>query len=305
MGLMYMVLILLALGIVVLGIFCATVFTSIIRALTFALLLWLVLVYLGVKSPPIYESIWLVLINQFNIVAAFKNILESVEYLDLRGTPLGFSTLFTYGDILGPGISLIFIILDIIIYTGLIILYDSIEWAAFITNLYASIRKKKLEQLKSQSERHSWHQDEEVRQYSPDIDAEDVSKVWETSGELAVYRFEIRAYTGEVSVLLGHSGSGKTTAIKMVCGDIMPTQGRIRVCEQSILRKKSFCRSRIGYCPQANMLYNSLTVMEHMWFFYSLKRALNKSQRANQSKHGKQRPTYLVVVSKWKTLKRK
>ncbi|ETN72816.1 hypothetical protein NECAME_04424 [Necator americanus] len=94
----------------------------------------------------------------------------------------------------------------------------------FYRRRFNTSRKKEREQLKSQSERHSWHQDEVVHEEKADIDAADVAKVWERSGELAVYRFEIRAYPGEVSVLLGHSGAGKSTVCKMICGIVRPTR---------------------------------------------------------------------------------
>ncbi|VDM73928.1 unnamed protein product [Strongylus vulgaris] len=136
------------------------------------------------------------------------------------------------------------------------------------------------EQLKSQTERHSWHQDEEVREGKADVDAEDVAKVWNTSGELSVYRFEIRAYPGEVSVILGHRGAGKTTTLKMICGTIRPTRGHIKILNNDIFLAKTLCRTKIGYSPQKNLLYDNLTVMEHLWFFYFMKRP--KARKAKE-----------------------
>ncbi|VDK44308.1 unnamed protein product [Cylicostephanus goldi] len=124
-----------------------------------------------------------------------------------------------------PGSSLVALAADGIFMIGVTIIVDNVEWCYIRSRIAALIRRKQLEQLKSQTERHSWHQDEEVRELKPDIDAEDVAKVWESSGELSVYRFEIRAYPGEVSVILGHPGAGKTTTFKMMCGSIRPTRG--------------------------------------------------------------------------------
>ncbi|XGW18826.1 hypothetical protein V3C99_002988, partial [Haemonchus contortus] len=276
LGTIYFVLIFLTLGTVILGVLCGTVIPNTVGAIKLAFILWLILVYLAVKSPPVHYSYWLVSIYQLNIVASFKYILEACEHFELRGNPLSLSNMFTYTDIVNPGVSLCFMILDIILYFTFLIMYDSLEWCALFADVFTIVRKKKPEQLKSQSERHSWHQDEEVRPFPADVDAEDLSKVWETSGEVAVYRFEIRAYPEEVSVLLGHSGCGKTTVLKMICGMVRPTEGRVKICDKGIFHKTSFCRSKIGYCPQANILYDSFTAMEHLWFFYSLKRAGKK-----------------------------
>ncbi|RCN51657.1 ABC transporter, ATP-binding protein [Ancylostoma caninum] len=188
-------------------------------------------------------------------------------------------TLFAYNDVVSPGSSIIALAVDAIWLTGITIAVDHVEWSYIGTTFAAMLRRKELEQLKSQSERHSWHQDEEVRKEKPDIDAEDVAKVWETSGELAVYRFEIRAYPGEVSVLLGHTGAGKTTVYKMMCGIVRPTRGHIKILNKDVFLKRSFCRSKIGYCPQENLLYDRMTVMEHLWFFYLLKRPKARKSR--------------------------
>ncbi|KIH44125.1 ABC transporter, ATP-binding protein [Ancylostoma duodenale] len=200
------------------------------------------------------------------------------------------STLFAYNDVVSPGSSIIALAVDAIWLTGITVAVDHVEWSYIGTSLAALLRRKGLEQLKSQSERHSWHQDEEVRKEKPDIDAEDVAKVWETNGELAVYRFEIRAYPGEVSVLLGHTGAGKTTVYKMMCGIVRPTRGandplkpvilgHIKILNKDVFLKRSFCRSKIGYCPQENLLYDKMTVMEHLWFFYLLKRPKGRKSR--------------------------
>ncbi|KAL6728666.1 hypothetical protein Aduo_010415 [Ancylostoma duodenale] len=279
LGVVFIALQLLALNAVIIGAFCGTLIGSVMGALKLVIVLWLVLLFFGVLSPAIYDKYWLVSINQANPVAAFKNVFESFAYFDLRGTAVAMSTLFAYNDVVSPGSSIIALAVDAIWLTGITVAVDHVEWSYIGTSLAALLRRKGLEQLKSQSERHSWHQDEEVRKEKPDIDAEDVAKVWETNGELAVYRFEIRAYPGEVSVLLGHTGAGKTTVYKMMCGIVRPTRGHIKILNKDVFLKRSFCRSKIGYCPQENLLYDKMTVMEHLWFFYLLKRPKGRKSR--------------------------
>lgn len=278
-GVLYMAMLMFAFGVVVVGAFCAYVWPVVLGAIKTALVLWLLLVYFGVESPPIYRDFFLVLANQVNIVAAFKNILESFAYLDGRGVPVNFDTLFNYTDIVNPGISLVCLAVDCVLYIILTILVDSVDLKGVLAEICYSCRKKELHQLRSITERQSWHQGDAKQELRPLIRAENLSKVWENSGELAVYRFEIKSYRGEVSVLVGHSGCGKSTVIKMICGIIQPTKGRLRICSEDFSRRRAYCRSKIGYCPQANLLYSSLTVMEHLWFVRAVKCRYNESRR--------------------------
>uniref|UniRef100_W6ND58 Uncharacterized protein n=1 Tax=Haemonchus contortus TaxID=6289 RepID=W6ND58_HAECO len=143
LGTIYFVLIFLTLGTVILGVLCGTVIPNTVGAIKLAFILWLILVYLAVKSPPVHYSYWLVSIYQLNIVASFKYILEACEHFELRGNPLSLSNMFTYTDIVNPGVSLCFMILDIILYFTFLIMYDSLEWCALFADVFTIVRKKK------------------------------------------------------------------------------------------------------------------------------------------------------------------
>ncbi|KHJ94044.1 ABC transporter, ATP-binding protein [Oesophagostomum dentatum] len=64
----------------------------------------------------------------------------------------------------------------------------------------------------------------------------------------------------------------------MICG-LAQYLGHIKILNQDVFAWKSYCRSRIGYCPQSSILYDSLTFLEHMQFFYFLKRAKAKKAK--------------------------
>ncbi|WP_439117903.1 ATP-binding cassette domain-containing protein [Nereida ignava] len=56
----------------------------------------------------------------------------------------------------------------------------------------------------------------------------DVSYRWGRAGfGLAVPQLQVAA--GETVLLLGRSGSGKSTLLSLICGTVMPDQGRIDV----------------------------------------------------------------------------
>lgn len=80
----------------------------------------------------------------------------------------------------------------------------------------------------------------------------------------------LRMYEGECFCLLGHNGAGKTTTMSMITGCLAPTKGSIDVCGYQVPQDMRAIRSRMGFCPQANVLFDELTVDEHLWFFGKL-----------------------------------
>lgn len=55
---------------------------------------------------------------------------------------------------------------------------------------------------------------------------------------------------GEVAVLVGLNGAGKTTALRLFSGQIAPAEGRVRVCSGDPLRPA--VRRRLGYVPEVS-----------------------------------------------------
>ncbi|EPB79816.1 ABC transporter, ATP-binding protein [Ancylostoma ceylanicum] len=123
----------------------------------------------------------------------------------------------------------------------------------------------------SRDEESSWHQTERRGSTEPDIIVDNVSKIWERTGELAVHEFSLKAYPGDVTVLLGHNGAGKSTTYAMICGTTPATRGTITVCGLRIDQNLNECRKKMGFCPQNNCIFFHLTVDDHLWFFFKLK----------------------------------
>ncbi|MFT3817550.1 MAG: urea ABC transporter ATP-binding subunit UrtE [Rubrivivax sp.] len=76
--------------------------------------------------------------------------------------------------------------------------------------------------------------------------------------------FEARL--GEVTVVLGRNGVGKTTLLKSLMGVVPVKTGRIALDGQDITRMTSYERVRrgIGYVPQGREIFNRLTVEENL-----------------------------------------
>jgi ABC-2 type transport system ATP-binding protein len=84
---------------------------------------------------------------------------------------------------------------------------------------------------------------------------------------VAVKNVNLRVKYGEIYGLLGANGAGKTTTIKMLCGLLDPTDGRIALAGKRGNVRLPEVRSRIGYMSQKFSLYDDLTIGENLDFF--------------------------------------
>ena len=83
----------------------------------------------------------------------------------------------------------------------------------------------------------------------------------------AVDHLSLQVRQGEVFGFLGPNGAGKTTSIQMMCGLLKPTSGKVFIKGQQILPGRSAeTRSKVGICPQENILWNKLTCYEQLLF---------------------------------------
>jgi len=78
---------------------------------------------------------------------------------------------------------------------------------------------------------------------------------------VAVNKLSLEVRHGEIMTLLGANGCGKSTTLSAITGLNTITEGTIEVDGTG----------GIGLCPQANVLWQDLTVMEHVWIFNRLK----------------------------------
>ena len=104
------------------------------------------------------------------------------------------------------------------------------------------------------------------------IELEGVTRVF--GNKRAVDRLDLRVHAGELFAFLGPNGAGKTTTIKMICGLLAPTAGRVRVGGHDAASLEA--RQLLGYVPDQPYLYDKLTGREFLRFvveMYGLDRA--------------------------------
>ncbi|XP_074552265.1 phospholipid-transporting ATPase ABCA3 [Halichoeres trimaculatus] len=87
----------------------------------------------------------------------------------------------------------------------------------------------------------------------------------------AVRDLTVNMFEGQIAVLLGHNGAGKTTTLSMLTGLFPPTSGRAYINGYDICQDMALIRRSLGLCPQHDVLFDNLTVREHLIFYAQLK----------------------------------
>jgi len=99
-------------------------------------------------------------------------------------------------------------------------------------------------------------------------------------GKVAVHELSYGIPAGECFGFLGINGAGKTSTMKMLTGDILPTEGNAALAGMDILTEQLKVRALIGYCPQFDALLELLTVREHLDLFSRIKGVPSKIRPA-------------------------
>jgi ABC-2 type transport system ATP-binding protein len=71
---------------------------------------------------------------------------------------------------------------------------------------------------------------------------------------------------GEVLGFLGPNGAGKTTTMQMLCGNLAPSAGLIRINGVDLLDQPKLAKQSLGYLPDTPPLYKDLTVQEFLTY---------------------------------------
>uniref|UniRef100_A0A182SA26 ABC transporter domain-containing protein n=1 Tax=Anopheles maculatus TaxID=74869 RepID=A0A182SA26_9DIPT len=130
------------------------------------------------------------------------------------------------------------------------------------------------ERLKSTGRYHA-NREEEPIDGQIGISMVGLTKIYDSgnpSSRAAVSELTVNFYRDQITVLLGHNGAGKTTTMGMLTGMYPPTAGYATIEGHRIggTAVNKF-RNTLGFCPQHNVLFNELTVAEHIRFFARLK----------------------------------
>ncbi|XP_069645366.1 retinal-specific phospholipid-transporting ATPase ABCA4 isoform X5 [Haliaeetus albicilla] len=105
----------------------------------------------------------------------------------------------------------------------------------------------------------------------PGVCIQNLVKIFANRPKPAIDGMNITFYEGQITAFLGHNGAGKTTTMSILTGLFPPTSGTVLIGGLDIQTHMDSIRHRLGMCPQYNILFNHLTVAEHILFYSQLK----------------------------------
>lgn len=88
--------------------------------------------------------------------------------------------------------------------------------------------------------------------------------------KIALDNLSIEVKKGEIFILLGANGAGKSTTINLICGFIKPTSGEILIDGVDAVKDSLKARKKIAYVSENVKLYENLTGYQNLKFFSRL-----------------------------------
>ncbi|KYO42635.1 ATP-binding cassette sub-family A member 1 isoform A [Alligator mississippiensis] len=105
----------------------------------------------------------------------------------------------------------------------------------------------------------------------PGVSICNLVKIYRGSSRAAVNGLSLDFFEGQITSFLGHNGAGKTTTMSILTGLLPPSAGTAYILGRDVRSEMDAIRSTMGVCPQHNILFDILTVEEHVWFYGRLK----------------------------------
>ncbi len=111
-----------------------------------------------------------------------------------------------------------------------------------------------------------------------EIDVENITKSYDKK-KIALDQVSFVLSPG-VYGLLGPNGAGKSTLINIMVGNLKATSGAVRWDGKDIRKLGAVYRDVIGYMPQQQVLYDTFTGEEFLWYMGALKGIPRKELRS-------------------------
>ena len=105
------------------------------------------------------------------------------------------------------------------------------------------------------------------------IEVQNLSKKYQE--QLAINEISFKVNSGEIVGFLGPNGAGKSTTMKIISCFIKPTSGDVLVDGVSIHKDELSVKSKIGYLPEHNPLYEDMYVRESILFIAQMHKIKN------------------------------
>lgn len=94
------------------------------------------------------------------------------------------------------------------------------------------------------------------------VEATELTRLY--GGREAVSNVSFTLSKGQVLGFLGPNGAGKSTTMKMLTGNLAPSNGSVKICGIDMIENPKEAKALIGYLPEMRPLYKELTVDEYL-----------------------------------------
>ena len=101
------------------------------------------------------------------------------------------------------------------------------------------------------------------------LEITDLRKVYE-DGTIGVDGLNLSVAPGEICVLLGANGAGKTSTIMLILGFTEPTAGTVKINGIDVQKEPLKAKKHVAYVSENVMLYGNFTARQNMQFFTEL-----------------------------------
>ncbi|TAN49549.1 MAG: ATP-binding cassette domain-containing protein [Methylococcaceae bacterium] len=110
------------------------------------------------------------------------------------------------------------------------------------------------------------------------IQVEQLSRYY--GDHLAVDNVSFSLEKGEILGFLGPNGAGKSTTMQMICANLAPSSGQVRINGIDILDNPKEAKAELGYLPENPPVYRELTVDEYLGYCAKLHRIAKDKVKA-------------------------
>jgi ABC-type sugar transport system ATPase subunit len=103
------------------------------------------------------------------------------------------------------------------------------------------------------------------------------------AGNFALVNVSFEVPAGSYAVLMGKTGSGKTSLVEIICGLRLPQSGQVWLNDQEVTKRPPGERG-LGFVPQDGALFPSMTVAQQIGFALRMQKAppTQITQKVNQ-----------------------
>ena len=88
----------------------------------------------------------------------------------------------------------------------------------------------------------------------------------------AIHDLSFTIESGRIAGFLGLNAAGKTTALKILAGFLLPTSGNVNIGGIDLVAEPERLRSRIGFLPEDPPLYDEMSVGAYLGYLGKLRR---------------------------------